>query len=89
MQTNLVPLQSTISVVMLAEALQSYFFGWLSVMPVHGSPSSIYPDRRLTTTERLFADWILLFQKRRVPAKLESATTNPRPFPTDEGSSTC
>jgi TRAP transporter 4TM/12TM fusion protein len=66
---TLVLLQATIGVIILAAALQRYFFGkmtiWMSVLLFAAALLLIYPDLRLTATGLIIAGGILLLQKAR------------------------
>jgi len=66
---TLVLLQATIGVIILAAALQRYFFGrlpsWLSVILFIGSLLLIYPDWRYTAAGLAIAGGIMILQKAR------------------------
>lgn len=75
MRVVIVVLQATIGVILLAAALQRYFFGalpaWLSILLFVASLCLIYPDWRVTLVGLAIAGGILEFQRvrnRNVPA---------------------
>ena len=79
-QITLVLLQATIGVILLAAALQRYYFGRLSnvlsVVLCGASLLLIYPDLRLTASGLVIAGVILVFQKARNPSPKNQAATN-------------
>ena len=79
-QITLVLLQATIGVILLAAALQRYYFGRLSnvlsVVLFGASLLLIYPDLRLTASGFVIAGVILAFQKARNPSPKSQAATH-------------
>jgi TRAP transporter 4TM/12TM fusion protein len=72
--------QATVGVIILAAALQGYFFGklpvWLSILLFIGSLLLIYPDWWLTAAGFIIAGGILALQKARYRNVLEPTTTS-------------
>jgi len=77
---TLVLLQATIGVIILAAALQRYFFGrlpsWLSVILFIGSLLLIYPDWRFTAAGLAIAGGIMILQKARYRDTLPPTAAN-------------
>jgi len=81
MHITLVIAQATVGVIILAAALQRYFFGnlpvWLSIVLFIGSLCLIYPDWRLTAVGFITAGGVLALQKAKYrDAPGRTATSN-------------
>ncbi len=77
---TLVLAQATVGVIILAAALQRYFFGklpnWLSFVLFIGSLLLIYPDWRLTAAGLTIAGGIMILQKARYRDTTGSTAAN-------------